>query len=143
MGGPSLTIKGLHFVTKKRPGKPISHFVYAWRGGPLILQKIGGVRPALTPTALSLYHDALNKRKSHSHVTVAGLATEWRKSPEWVAYSADTRKQWGAKLSIIQQKWGDVPLVVFKYMRVRAKVVKWRKCLAINSLRGSTWPYKS
>jgi hypothetical protein len=124
-----VTIKGLAYVTRKRPGRPILHYVYAWRGGPCILRKEGGTRPKLTPEAVAAYHEAVRTSRRAPGGTLAAHAGDWRASPEWAAYSKDTRKQWGAKLSLIQEKWGAVPLEVFDDHRMRDKVVAFRDSL--------------
>ena len=125
-----MSIKGLHFVTKKRIGKPIKHFVYAWRGGPCIMSVTGGAKPRLTPEAVAAYHNAHTRLRSPQTPTLGALATRWRGSPEWAAFAPDTRKQWGYKLADIQAKWGDVPLEIFDDRRMRGKVVDWRDTMA-------------
>jgi len=125
-----MTIKGLTYVTRKRPGRPILHYVYAWRGGPCILRKEGGTRPKLTAEAVAAYHEAVKATRRPPGGTLAALATDWRASPEWKAYSKDTQKQWGAKLTLVQEKWGRFPLEIFDDRRMGDKVVAWRDSLA-------------
>ena len=40
-------LEGLHYVPKRKPGKPIRWYVYAWRGGPCIAKREGGRKPVL------------------------------------------------------------------------------------------------
>jgi len=125
-----MTIKGVHIVAKRKQGQPIRWYVYAWRGGPQIMAKVGGTRPKLTPEAVTAYHDAITLHRSPRADTIAGLATAWRKSPEWAAFADTTRKQWAYRLSTIEEKWGGIPLAVFEDRRMRAKIVAWRDSMA-------------
>lgn len=130
MGKAALTIKGLHFVTLKRPGKPVRHYVYAWRGGPLIMAKVGGARPTLDADALIGFQDAQRERTETSPHTLAGLAGTWRASAHWLGLAKATRSSWAPTLSTIEAKWGTVPLAVFDDRRMKAKVIAWRDTMA-------------
>ena len=59
---------GLHIVTKRKRGKPITYYVYAWRGGPQILVKVGGAKPEVTAELSDM---AAEKRKSKPVVTIS------------------------------------------------------------------------
>lgn len=123
-------IAGLAYVRKIKPGKPARHYVYAWRGGPLILSTIGGPRPKLTPAALDRYREAVAGRHSAPLDTIAGLTGAWRASPEWRALATTTRRQWAYKLATIEAKWGAVPLHIFNDPKMRGKVIAWRDGMA-------------
>lgn len=130
MEGPAL-IKGIHIVSKKKPGKPTKHYVYAWRGGPLIHKTEGGPKPTLGPEQLAAYQAALAERTAPTaDGTLSALATIWRASPEWGRMAESTRKIWGPKLAQIEDKWGKVPLSVFNDVRVRDKIIDWRDSFA-------------
>lgn len=126
----ALTIKGLHFVAKKRPGKPVRHYVYAWRGGPLIMTKVGGERPALDAAALAAFQSALTDRSTLPPGTLSALAGTWRASAHWKGLAKATRASWAPTLSTIEAKWGTVPLGVFEDRQMKGKIIAWRDTMA-------------
>lgn len=121
----SALIKGVHIVSVKRPGKPVLHYVYAYRGGPLIHKKVGGEKPKLGTAEVEAYREAMAAERIDS-TTVSGFAAVWRSSPAWQGMAETTRAVWGPKLSVIEAKWGMVPLSVFGDRRVRDRVIAWR-----------------
>lgn len=125
-----MTIKGLHIVARRRPGKPVRWHVYAWRGGPCILRSEGGPRPALTADAIALYQAAVANRHAVPADTIHGLATNWRASGAWAAMAATTRRQWAYTLADIEAKWGTIPLAIFDDRRIRSRIIAWRDAVA-------------
>src|SRR5215207_3090614 len=99
-------IDGVHFVRRKRPGKPLTWYVYAWRGGPCIMRAENPSKPKLTGQALQALIEAREELQI-SKETLSGLARDWRyRSPEWAALASSTQKTWGSQLSAIEDKWG-------------------------------------
>ncbi len=124
-----MSIKGLAYVSKKRTGKPTLWYVYAYRGGPLILSTVGGSRPSLTPAAVAAYHEAMRETRAAPSDTLAALCAEWRASREWAAFADDTKRQWGYRLSAIQEAFGTVPLAVFEDRQMRRDILSWRDAM--------------
>lgn len=119
---------GLHIVTKKKPGKPIRHYVYAWRGGPLILKKEGGAKPAVTPELTDKAAELRKAAPVSSKDTIAGLIERYT-SPacaEWKALSNSTRTDYTTWHGRIAKEFGDTTLKLFHDRRVRADVLEWR-----------------
>lgn len=121
-----MTIKGLHFVAKRKPGKPIRWYVYAWRGGPLIKSTVGGPRPALDAEDVALYHDAVQATRKVQPTMFAALVRDYRKSEEWKKLAPTTQRQWGIRLDLMENRWGETPLTIWSDPRMVAKLVKWR-----------------
>jgi len=119
-------IKGLYYTNTKKPGKPIRHYIYAWRGGPLILKKEGGTRPNIGPKEVELYHQAITARTAAAEHTMARLVQDFRKSKEWKRFSDQTKRMWGIWLDRIDAKWGKTPISVWSDPRMVTKVVGWR-----------------
>lgn len=119
-------IKGLYCTTNRKPGKPARHYVYAWRGGPLILTKVGGAKPALGPEAMALYHKAVADHQAVRPDTLAGLIRDYRQSPEWIGLAASTRRNWSIIVDRIEAKWGKSSLEVWNDPRMVTKVMGWR-----------------
>lgn len=126
-----MSADGLHTVAKRKPGQPVRWYVYAWRGGPQIMTKVGGTKPTkLDSAAVAKLSAAQAERHRVPTDTISGLAAAWRASPEWQAYAPDTKKQWGHKLSAIEAKWGQIPLAVFDDRRARARIIAYRDSMA-------------
>ena len=119
-------IDGVHFVRRKRRGRPLIWYVYAWRGGPRILHVESPSKPKLTAQALQALAQAREDQQV-SNETLASLARDWRyRSPEWAAFAASTQKTWGSQLSAIEDKWGTTPLSLWNDPRMVRKVKDWR-----------------
>jgi len=117
-------IKGLHFVKKSKPGKPIRWYVYASRnGGPCILKTVGPKKPVLSREHIAKLLEALPPKDEG---TLAELIRKWRRSPEWKRLATGTVATWGFALDAIEGKWGSTPLAVWNDYRMVSKVVDWR-----------------
>ena len=119
---------GLHIVTKRRAGKPIVHYVYAWRGGPQLLRKEGGTKPVIT---LELAQAAAAVKPAcavPSTDTIDGLITRYTSSScaEWKKLAATTRTNYSTWHARIRAEFGTAPLKVFADRRVRGDVLAWR-----------------
>lgn len=117
---------GLHIVTKRKAGKPVTYYVYAWRGGPQILAKVGGAKPAVTKE-LTDAAAALRKAKPEADAsTISGLIDLYTVSAEWKKLSASARTDYGTWHKRIIEEFGSTSLKVFADRRVRGDVLEWR-----------------
>lgn len=120
-------IKGLHYVTKRRGQKLPLHYVYAWRGGPLVARREGGGKPILTTEELKLAIEAIERSAAPGNrKTLSALVHKWEKSAAWCDLAASTKKTWGTYTKQIIERWGDTPLSVWNDPRMKPKVVQWR-----------------
>lgn len=123
----------VQFIKSARPGKPVTWYVYAWRGGPLILKAQQPRKPSLGPNEHAAIAGALADRSAINPLTLRATLREWcpadpRKpgSPEWAALADSTRRVWRGHVDAIEARWGDKPISVWNDPRMVAKVVKWR-----------------
>lgn len=128
-----MTVKGLHFVRKKRSNKPCRWYVYGWRGGPLIATRTGGGKPALTHGELRTLARTFAEVTKPDPRLLVSLIRRWRSedverssSPEWERLAQSTKRTWGGHLNLIEEKWGQTPLSIWNDPRMRSKVVQWR-----------------
>lgn len=128
-------IAGLHFVRMVLATGVVRWYVYAWRGGPLIMAANGHKRPALNAEALRKLAKAQNREPvaAKAEPTLGDLMHQWRGgggatsgSPEWQSLAASTRKTWGSQADAIQTKWGRTTLAVWNDPRMVAKAIAWR-----------------
>lgn len=118
-------ISGLHIVAKRRAGKPVRWYVYAYRGGPQIYTKVGGPKPKLGADQIEALNNALDSRRAAPN-TFGRLIEEWKGSPEWSAMAKSTRFEWGRTLDLLPAKWMPLPLALFDDPRTKGAILKWR-----------------
>lgn len=124
-------VEGVHVVTARREGKPVRHYIYAWRGGPLIRAVVGGAKPTLTREDVKAIADALEDAKPVPKDTIQGLIRQYRpNSPEWTRLERSTQQTWGRALDRIEARWGEVPLRLWNDPRMVTQVMKWRDGMA-------------
>lgn len=118
---------GLHIVTKRPKGKPVVHYVYAWRGGPQILRKEGGAKPAITAELTDAAAQVRAVRPAIQGDTMRQLIERREASPEFrnkLAKSTQSNhRTWHNRIA---EKFGDAPIAMFTDHRVRADVLEWR-----------------
>ena len=128
-------MKGVHYVRIDRGARPPRWYVYAWRGGPLVLRKESRSKPILGSEDVRAILAAQDKEREHPapHETIQALIRSMRSldpgrpsSPEWERLAPGTKKTWGAALNVIEEKWGQTPLTIWNDPRMKAKVVQWR-----------------
>lgn len=117
----------IQFIKSARAGKPITWYVYAWKGGPLILKAVSPKKPVLKPEHHAKIAVAWEKEYRPDPTTLLSIIRKWRpNSPEWKALADSTKDTWGGQLNLVEARWGDKPISVWNDPRMVAKVVKWR-----------------
>lgn len=117
---------GLHIVGKRRPGKPMLWYVYAWRGGPRI-HSCEGARPKITPT---LTDAAAEQRRALRHpaddISLAAQIALFRAAPEFTRLAATTRDSYRRWLDRIEAEFGATTLRMWHSRAMRSDVFEWR-----------------
>jgi integrase len=116
----------IQFIKSARPGKPVTWYVYAYKGGPLVMKSVQPKKPALSAEAHARIAEAIQAVNSPDPRTLLSLIHDWRAAPEWKALADGTRRVWGAQLDLIDARWGNKPISVWDDQRMVGKVVKWR-----------------
>lgn len=117
---------GLHIVTKRPTKGPITYYVYAWRGGPQILKKEGGAKPAITKELTDAAAELRREKPEASADTIAALIELYTGSAEWKRLSPSARTDYGTWHKRITDEFGSTPLKVFADRRIRGDVLEWR-----------------
>lgn len=118
---------GPHIVTSRKAGRPVRHYVYAWRGGPQVHVVEGGPKPKLTPALIDAIAKARSERSpTDNRDTISGLIAAYRNSPEWQRLAKTTKPTWNMWLARIEEEFGRARLVVFEDRRVRGDILQWR-----------------
>ncbi|MBW6531890.1 tyrosine-type recombinase/integrase [Sphingomonas sp. RRHST34] len=118
---------GLHIVTKRRPGKTLIHYVYAWRGGPLI-HRAEGPRPRITAAISDAAAEARAARRDDEAkgLTIKGLIQLFCAAPEFTRLAKSTQTSHNTWLTRIEERFGKWPLALFNDRRTRADILDWR-----------------
>lgn len=117
----------LQFIKSARRGKPVTWYVYAYKGGPLVMKHAGPRRPTLDAAASRRLAEALAARETPvPSDKFRSVVRAWRASPDWERFAGSTKKLWRRHADLIEEKWGDAPTSVWNDPRMKAKVVAWR-----------------
>jgi integrase len=126
----------VQIIKSARPGKPVTWYIYAWRGGPLVRKVAQPRKPTLTKADHTAIGAAMADDRSIDQRTFRWIvrqccpvnpakdATE--ASPEWQALSDNTKRVWRPHVDAIETKWGKFPPTIWDDPRMIAKVVAWR-----------------
>lgn len=123
-------VKGIHIVSIRKKPEGVTHYVYAWRGGPQIATVDGGPKPRLTRELEKKVKAAREDAQQIGASTLGGMIRDWRRSPEWKRLAQQTRDTWGVALARIEEKWGKLPQELWNDPRMVGKVVTWRDSMA-------------
>ncbi len=117
----------VQFIRSARRGKPVTWYVYAYKGGPLIMKHAGPRKPALNAEASRRLAEALTARDAPSPSNeFRTVVRAWLASPEWERFSDSTKKVWQRHVDLIEVRWGRAPTNVWNDPRMKAPVVEWR-----------------
>ena len=116
----------IQFIRSARPGKHITWYVYAFKGGPLVMKAVQPKKPVLNAEAHAKIAEAIREANLPDIKILKSLIHDWRVSPEWKGLADGTRRVWGGHLDLIETRWGDKPIAVWGDPRMVGKVVKWR-----------------
>jgi len=119
--------QGPHIVTIRKPGKPVRHYVYAWRGGPRVHVQEGGERPRLSGSIIDAIAEARRERGVFDGVDrIAGLIADYKASPHWQDLAKSTKPTWQMWLGRIEDEFGKAKVGAFADRRIRNDIGKWR-----------------
>lgn len=116
----------IQFIKSARPGKPVTWFVYAFKGGPRIRKHVGPRKPVLTAADHAAVAKALAEANARETDKFESVIRAWQRSPEWEAMEASTKKVWRSHIDLIDARWGRFPAAIWDDHRMSAKVLDWR-----------------
>lgn len=126
MAGNTPELKDLHFVKYRRKDGRQRWYIYAWRGGPKIMDASGEKKPALTPEAVKLLYEAQQDRTVTPTDDFAALATAYLASPEYLGLADETRRNYRRWVDAARDRFGAARLRLFSDPRMRGDILEWR-----------------
>jgi integrase len=113
-------LKGLAKATKRLASGEKRVYWYAWRGGPQLNGEPG------TPEFMASYNAAVAKRVKPAAVeSLSGLIALYEKSTDFPK-NESTRKDYRRYLTLIEAKFGNLPIEVLKAPEIRGDFKEWR-----------------
>jgi integrase len=115
-------LKGIHWATKTLSNGEKVRYHYAWKGGPRIKALPG------TEAFLKEVIDHRNRQKHHrkKEPTIADLIAQYQASTDFTELAEKTRKDYRSYLSLIEEKFGTMPLKAAEDPRARGVFKDWR-----------------
>ncbi|WP_447727242.1 tyrosine-type recombinase/integrase [Sphingomonas koreensis] len=123
----------VQFIKSARKGKPVTWYIYAWRGGPRVRTVVSPRKPTLTPADHARIGQLAASDRSHDPALMIASLREWcpadpkkEGSAEWAGLSDNTKRVWNPHVDLIEARWGSKPLSVWDDPRMVQKVIDWR-----------------
>lgn len=123
----------VQFIKSARPGKPVTWYIYAFKGGPLVRKATQPRRPPLTKTDHAAIAAAIIDDTTPNALQLHATLREWcpagtlkEPSEEWRNLSENTKRVWRPHVDLIEARWGDKPIGVWNDPRMVEKVINWR-----------------
>lgn len=117
-------VTGLHIVSKARKSG-VRWYVYAWRGGPCLLQQ-DGAKPVVDRALLDAQYKAQEASFNRKADTIDALIEAYEASPKYVKLRDQTKRDYRLWLTRISQRFGETPVGAFTDWRMRGDVIDWR-----------------
>src|SRR5262245_6990874 len=122
-GKPKVALEGVHFVAYRKADGRRRWYVYAWRGGPKIMDASGEMKPALTPEAVAAYTEAHIDRSKPRKDTFGSLVTAYLGSKEYLGLADTTRADYRQWADRAREEFGETKLKLFNDPRMRGEIL--------------------
>lgn len=116
-------LKGLHSAKKVLADGSVKRYYYAWKNGPRIKAEYG------TPAFVLEYHEHHKSIRTVDETTVASIIAHY-KATELPTLRPSTRKDYTRYISLIENKFGTMPLAALAEHGARALFKDWRQSMA-------------
>lgn len=132
MGASRAVIPGMHRVTKRLSGDRFAIYIYAYRGGPLLMRFSGANLKAAMAAERAGAHDLVRahaslKAPQRKGTTLRDLVQLFREVPEGLrALAPSTAREWSRWLDRIVVDLGDFPLRAISGKGVKRDFIEWR-----------------
>jgi integrase len=129
-------LKGLNKKTVRLASGETVTYWYAWKGGPRLPGKPGSI------SFMDAYNEAIKSKREKTIDTLQSLLDAFQKSRDFTGKRERTRRDYIAKIAVIEAEFGDFPLSALGDKRTRHEFLAWRDTLAEKSLRQADYAWQ-
>jgi integrase len=108
---------------------------YAWRGGPQLQGEPG------SPEFIASYNEAVSRKVARPQGVLFSILQGYQASDDFRSLAERTRKDYSAKIKLLETEFGDFPLSALSDRRTRGVFKSWRDKLAIASRRQADYAW--
>jgi integrase len=123
-------LKGLAKVKKRLASGKTIFYCYAWRGGPLLKDKVGHPLQPGDPCLAQAYAAAHDERRNPKTNDLTMLVRQYRASTDFGTTAPTTQHEYSTYLDIIRETFGSLSLEQLQDTRTRGKFKEWRDGMA-------------
>ena len=128
-------LKGINSITKRlADGRRVTYW-YAWKGGPPLRGEPGSAQ------FLASYNEAVARKIAPPVGVMFSILQGYQASQDFRDLAARTRKDYVAKIKLIERAFGDFPLTALSDRRTRGVFLAWRDRLAHSSRRQADYSW--
>lgn len=119
-----VVLKGIHKVKMRLASGGEKVYFYAWRGGPKIDAKPG------SPDFVLQFNEAHKQLRQPRAGTLMTVIAQFKAAPEFTQLAVSSQRAYRAYIKLIENEFGDLPLVALSDKRVRGEFKTWRDTFA-------------
>ncbi len=128
-------LKGLNWRRKKLADGTVKTYYWAWKGGPSLPGKPGD------PEFIAAYNAAIAAKVMPPKGVLLSILLGYQASDDFLRLADRTRKDYAAKIKLIESEFGDFPLSALTDRRTRGIFMAWRDGLAVRSRRQADYAW--
>jgi len=117
-------LPGINSVRKRLANGKLVRYDYAWKGGPRLRGKRG------SPEWFASFHEATAQKAVPARDVLLSVLAAYQQSQDFIGLAERTRRDYIAKIKLIEKRFGDFPLTALTDRRSRGVFMQWRDELA-------------
>jgi integrase len=128
-------LKGINSKTKRLADGRLVTYWWAWKGGPPLRGEPG------SPEFIASYNEAIARKVIPPAGVLFSILQGYQASEDFRALAERTRRDYVAKIKLIEKAFGDFPLSALFDRRTRGVFKAWRDKLATRSRRQADYAW--
>jgi integrase len=130
-----MRLKGINCKTKRLADGSTRTYYWAWKGGPPLRGEPG------TPEFIASYNEAVARKVTPPAGLLFSVLAKFQASSDFTDLRERTRRDYIAKIKMIERDFGDLPLGALTDRRMRHEFLAWRDKLAASSRRQADYAW--
>ncbi len=131
-----VNLKGINSVRKRLADGTVKVYYFAWKSGPRLNGEPG------TPEFVASYNEAVARKVTSPTGVLFSILQGYQATDEFRKGLAErTRRDYKAKIAIIEKEFGDFPLSALSDKLARGEFMAWRDRLALSSQRQADYAW--